>query len=173
MPRPRTPLPRLPRPEPVMARRSVVAVGVAASLAVGALLSACGGDSGGGAAEVTLSAAGERGKVVAKEQGCISCHTVDGTKGTGPTWQGLAGSEVELEDGTTVTADEAYLRTAILQSRGQVVKGYANIMPVYDGEMTDAEVADVIAYLHDLSPDTAMAVTTATSATTVPAGSGS
>ncbi|HWJ61813.1 MAG TPA: cytochrome c [Acidimicrobiales bacterium] len=130
--------------------RSLVAATVAASLGLGALLAACGSDGGG--PEVKLSAAGEQGKQVAKEQGCISCHTADGGKGTGPTWQGLAGSTVTLEDGTEVTADDAYLRQAILQSRGQVVKGYANVMPVYDGELSDAEVDALIAYLHDLAP---------------------
>lgn len=132
-------------------RRSLVAVAVTASLGVGALLSACGSD-GGSSPDVQLSAAGKRGQQVAKEQGCISCHTADGGKGTGPTWQGLAGSTVKLDDGTEVVADDAYLRQAILQSRGQVVEGYANVMPVYDGEISDAELADLIAYLHDLAP---------------------
>jgi len=133
-------------------RRSLIAVTVAVSLGLGALLAACGSDGGG--PEVKLSAAGERGRQVAKEQGCISCHSVDGGKGTGPTWQGLAGSTVTLDDGTEIVADDTYLREAILQSRGQVVDGYANVMPVYDGELSDAEVADLIAYLHDLAPDT-------------------
>jgi cytochrome c oxidase subunit 2 len=131
--------------------RLIVIVAAVVALGLGATLAACGSDSGGGP-EVKLSAAGERGKTVAKEQGCISCHTADGSKGTGPTWKGLAGSTVTLDDGSTVVADDDYLREAILQSRAQVVDGYANIMPVYDGEMTDAEVADVIAYLHDLAP---------------------
>ena len=34
-------------------------------------------------------------------------------KGTGPTWKGLYGSEVKLVDGTTVTADETYLKESI------------------------------------------------------------
>ena len=129
------------------------------SLGLGAVLSACGGDSE-GAAPVELSAAGERGQQVAKEQGCISCHTADGGKSTGPTWKGLAGSEVTLDDGTTVVADDTYLTEAILQSRGQVVKGYANVMPVYDGEISDAELADLLAYLHDLSPSDGETTTT-------------
>ncbi|MGN6694664.1 MAG: c-type cytochrome [Aquihabitans sp.] len=140
-------------------RRPLIALTVAGARGLGALLSACGSDGGGGP-EVKLSAAGERGKQIAKEQGCISCHTADGGQGTGPTWQGLAGSTVTLDDGTEVTADDAYLRQAILQSRGQVVKGYANVMPVYDGELTDAEVADLIAYLHDLAPDEGTSTTT-------------
>ena len=135
-----------------MPDRRLIALLVAGSLAGGALLAGCGGDSGGGA-EVTLSAAGERGKAVADEQGCFSCHTTDGSAGTGPTWEGLYGSEVELKGGETVTADDEYLRTANLHARDETVDGYANIMPVYDGKLTDEQVVDLIAYLQDLSPD--------------------
>lgn len=133
----------------------------AVALVLGAALAAC--SSGGGGSDVTLTPAGERGKQVAREQGCISCHTADGSKSTGPSWQGLYGKQVELEDGT-VTADDAYITQSILQPRSQVVKGYPNIMPVYDGEVTKAEIADLIAYIRDLSPDAA-ATTTSTSTT--------
>jgi cytochrome c oxidase subunit 2 len=131
-------------------RRSFVIAAAAVAMCLGMVVSACGSDGGG--SEVQLSAAGERGKTVAREQGCISCHTADGGRSTGPTWKGLAGSTVTLDDGTEVVADDAYLREAILQSRGQVVEGYANVMPVYEGELSDAELDDLIAYLEDLSP---------------------
>ena len=39
---------------------------------------------------------------LAVELGCASCHSVDGTRREGPTWQGLAGSDVTLDDGTVV-----------------------------------------------------------------------
>lgn len=129
---------------------------MAIALALGStsVLAGCSSDKG-GSEEVQLSAAGERGKQVAKEQGCISCHTADGSKSTGPTWKGLAGSEVELEDGTTVVADDAYLTQSILAPRTVVVDGYANIMPVYEGEVSPAELADLLAYLQDLAPSDA------------------
>jgi len=101
---------------------------------------------------VELSAAGEQGKTVAKEQGCVNCHTPDGKKAIGPTWKGLAGSKVTLDDGTEVVADDAYLRNSILQPKAQVVDGYSSGMPIYDGELTDAELDALIAYLHDLAP---------------------
>jgi cytochrome c oxidase subunit 2 len=148
-------------------RRAALTGAVVVSLGLGALLSACGDDGSDGSSSppVELSAAGERGLTVAKEQGCIACHTADGGKSTGPSWEGLAGSEVTLDDGTTVIADDAYLTEAILQSRGQVVEGYANVMPVYDGEISDAELADLLAYLHDLSPGSTAETTTETTTT--------
>lgn len=131
-------------------RRSLVVATVAVSLGLGAVVTACGSDASG--PEVELSAAGKQGQTIAKEQGCISCHTADGKKAIGPTWKGLAGSKVTLDDGTQVVADDAYLRTAILQPKTQIVDGYGSVMPIYDGELTDAELGALIAYLHDLAP---------------------
>ncbi|MCB0971155.1 MAG: cytochrome c [Acidimicrobiales bacterium] len=121
------------------------------AVALALALAACGSD--GGEALPPLSPAGERGQTVASENGCTSCHTADGARSTGPTWRGLAGSEVELDDGETVVADEDYLRRAIVDARSEVVDGFANIMPVYDDVLTEAEVDDLLAYLHDLGVD--------------------
>jgi len=132
-------------------RRRLLALVVSGSLAAGALMSACGSDGG---TDVKLSVQGERGRTVAEEQGCTSCHTSDGSKGVGPSWKGMAGSKIELNDGSTVVADDEYLRAAILDGRSQVVKGYANIMPVYKGELSDSQVEDLIAFLNDLAAPT-------------------
>jgi len=116
-----------------------------------ALVSACGEDSG--PDDSTLSVAGRRGKQVAAENGCASCHSTSGSKSTGPTWKGLAGSTVELADGSEVTADDEYLRRAITDPKAQIVDGYPNgVMPSYD--LSAAEMDDVIAYLHDLAKPT-------------------
>ena len=71
-----------------------------------------------------------RGQVWAKNNGCLSCHSVDGGKGVGPTWQGLFGHPVTLVDGSTVTADETYLHTSIVDPNAQVVEGFTpGVMP--------------------------------------------
>lgn len=132
-------------------RRSRALV-IAGALALAAAAGACSSDDGGSAApDVELSAAGERGEQVAKQQGCTSCHTTDGSSANAPTWLDLAGSEVELDDGTTVVADDDYLRTSIICSKTQVVDGYLDNMPIYEGEISAAELEDLLAYLHDLS----------------------
>jgi cytochrome c oxidase subunit 2 len=56
--------------------------------------------------------------------GCQGCHTLDGSKSTGPTFKGLFGSMVKLTTGQTVTADEAYLIEAIIDPDKQIVAGY-------------------------------------------------
>lgn len=107
----------------------------------------CGGDDG-SAPQPELSAAGEAGREVAQRNGCMSCHSVDGRDGVGPTWAGLAGSEVELEDGSVVLADEQYLTTAIVDPNAQIVKGYRGIMP--ERRLDPDDVAAIVTYLQEL-----------------------
>ncbi|MCU1498171.1 MAG: hypothetical protein JWM47_2124 [Acidimicrobiales bacterium] len=127
----------------------LVVAGVSLLAVAGGLLAACGGDGDTSSAPQPKTAAGQRGMALRKDKGCQSCHSVDGKRMTGPTWKGLAGSEVELSGGRTVTADDAHLARAITDPRAEVVDGFANIMP--ENDLTKAEVADVIAYIHELS----------------------
>ena len=116
-----------------------------ALLAATLLLGACGGDE----APVDAEDPAARGAALADARGCDSCHSVDGSSGVGPTWQDLAGSEVPLEDGTTVVADRAYLERSIREPGAQRVEGFTTQMP--DVDLTDAEVADVVAYIESLA----------------------
>ena len=122
-------------------------------LAVGATLAACGGSDQYAIPEIKTEA-GKRGKAVALDQGCISCHTASGRQSTGPTWKNLAGSKVKLDSGETVIADDAYLTQSIRDPRSQVVAGYANIMPTTYADLSTREVADLVAYLRELSTST-------------------
>jgi cytochrome c oxidase subunit 2 len=80
---------------------------------------------------VTVTAAlVARGKTLYTADGCSACHSLTGAAGVGPTFKGLAGSQVSLTEGTTVTADDAYLERSITSPDAQIVKGYsAGIMP--------------------------------------------
>jgi cytochrome c oxidase subunit 2 len=80
---------------------------------------------------------------------CMACHTVNGAPLVGPTWKGLYGHEVELEDGTKVIADDAYIAQSIREPLSQIVKGFAPSMPPYP-QFTDQEIADIIAYIKTL-----------------------
>ena len=102
-------------------------------------------------APIRLSAAGRRGMQVAQDQRCSSCHTTDGTRAVGPSWKDLAGSTVTLSSGAHVVADDAYLERSIRNPRVQAVKGYINFMPEVYRDLSRRQVADLIAYLHDLS----------------------
>lgn len=65
-----------------------------------------------------------RGEELWSSTGCAGCHSLDGSAGVGPTMQGLAGSTVTLDDGQTVTADDAYLERAIVDPDAQVSEGF-------------------------------------------------
>ncbi len=131
----------------VRVRSGLGALGLGLPLLLGALV-ACGDDSpsgGGGSADPAV----ERGHDIARTRGCAACHGADGQGGIGPAWTGLLGREVTLDDGSTVTADETYITQAIVDPRAQVVDGYAVTMPTTD--LTDDEVADLVAYISSLS----------------------
>lgn len=69
------------------------------------------------------------GKQLAQSKGCMACHSLDGTKMLGPTWQGLFGKEQKLASGQTITVDDEYLREAIYQPNAKIVAGYPPVMP--------------------------------------------
>jgi len=70
------------------------------------------------------TALGSGGQGLYAALGCQSCHSLDGSKSSGPTFKGLAGSKVQLTNGQTVTADDAYLLESIVDPDKQIVKGY-------------------------------------------------
>ena len=94
----------------------------------------------------------ELGAKVSAEQGCLSCHSLDGSVVVGPTWQGLFGSERVFEDGTTSTADEDYVRKSIINPTDQIVKGFApNVMPQdYGDRLTKEEINGLVEYIKSL-----------------------
>ncbi len=113
------------------------------------LVVACGGGGGTAGAPQPTSAAGKRGLVLAEQSGCQACHTANGKNSTGPTWKDLAGSRIKLDGGKTVVANDSYLTRSIIAPKSQVVSGYAGIMPGND--LSEDQVADIVAYLNELS----------------------
>ncbi len=82
-----------------------------------------------------------------QSEGCIGCH---GNPNTAPPLTGVYQSQVPLQSGGTVTADEAYLRESILSPQAKIVKGYGPIMPSFQGRLTDQQINDLIAYIESL-----------------------
>jgi cytochrome c oxidase subunit II len=79
---------------------------------------------------------------------CMSCHSIDGSEGIGPTLKGIYGRKTKLADGTTITADDVYLRDSIVHPEAKIVEGYDNLMP--KPELTDEEVNAIVEYLENL-----------------------
>jgi mono/diheme cytochrome c family protein len=65
-----------------------------------------------------------RGKQLYTADSCAGCHSLTGAAGAGPSFKGLAGSTVTLDNAQTVTADDAYLSRSITDPDAQIVSGY-------------------------------------------------
>lgn len=92
----------------------------------------------------------ELGALLYESKGCATCHSIDGSKGTGPSWKGIYGTQQPLSDGTSVLADENYIRESIMVPGAKIVKGYENVMPVFQGLLRDRETNALIAYIKSL-----------------------
>ena len=77
------------------------------------------------------SALAARGLEVAQDNGCVVCHTLDGSIGIGPSWVGMYGKTETLVDGSTVLVDDAYIIESITNPDAKQVKGYEKLMVRY------------------------------------------
>lgn len=98
-----------------------------------------------------------RGQKWAQQFGCISCHSIDGAKLVGPTWQGLYMKQETLADGSTVIADDTYIRESIVNPDAKIATGFPPgvmpkqfIDPVSKKPITDQQITDIIAYMQTL-----------------------
>ena len=91
-----------------------------------------------------------KGQLLAVSNGCVGCHSADGAPMTGPTWFGLYGSTVKLADGTTVTADDAFISQSILEPNATIVEGFPSpsVMPPF--ALTEEDITNIIAYIKTL-----------------------
>ncbi|MDX1967905.1 MAG: cytochrome c oxidase subunit II [Planctomycetaceae bacterium] len=90
------------------------------------------------------------GKLLYQRRGCIQCHSVDGSAKQGPTFQGTYGTQQALADGTTITVDDNYIRESILNPMAKVRGGYRPVMPTFQGQLKDAEIDALIAFMKSL-----------------------
>lgn len=132
--------------------RGLLAAGLLAAVGVQLLLTAPASVAAQAPAVMAAQdpAVGER---LAEQNGCLNCHTIDGGDSTGPTWQGLAGSEETLQDGSTVPVDDAYLLRAIQDPDAEIVEGFpGGVMAaaVPSGTLSDQEAEAIVAYIKSL-----------------------
>ena len=105
--------------------------------------------SDGGTAPVVGEGDVEKGKEIATNQGCIACHSWDGTEIVGPTWKGLWGTTRQFEDGGSALVDEAFVTESIRTPDLRIEVGYpAGTMPVLP--LTDQEIQHIIALFKSL-----------------------
>jgi cytochrome c oxidase subunit 2 len=100
----------------------------------------------GGASEGSLASAGAK---LFQDLACNTCHRPD-AQGRGPVLEGLFGKTVTLQNGETLTVDEAYVRESILQPAAKIASGFQPIMPTFQGLVTEEQLLELIEYVKSL-----------------------
>jgi cytochrome c oxidase subunit 2 len=85
------------------------------------------------------------------EKACATCHVGAGV-GRAPSLNGVYDAKILLADGSTVIADEAYIRESILQPNAKIVAGYQPLMPTFQGQLTEEQILALTAYIKSLQP---------------------
>ena len=80
-------------------------------------------------------------------RGCIACHSLDGTRGQGPSFKGIWGETHEMAGGQSVVVDENYVRESILQPQAKIRDGFKGIMPTFQGVLRDREIQALIEFI--------------------------
>jgi cytochrome c oxidase subunit 2 len=102
-----------------------------------------GGGSGG-----SMAQQGER---LFEQMGCSTCHLLD-RQGRCPIMRGVYGSRVQLADGKTVLADDAYIRESILNPNAKIVSGFKpDVMPNFQGQISEEGILQLIVYIKSLA----------------------
>ena len=119
--------------------------------------------SGGGASESPVAA----GQKLFANLACNTCH-LERQQGRGPVLTNLFGSTVQLQNGATVVADEAYIRESIVNPQAKIVAGFQPIMSTFQGLVTEEQLLQLIAYVRSLSQQGAAPPPAGASAPTKP-----
>ncbi len=92
----------------------------------------------------------EIGEQIYAQQACQTCHSIDGSAGTGPSWLGHWGETRQFTDGSSAVMDENYTIQSIVAPATQVVQGYPPSMPAYPN-LTERQLQGVVAYIKQLN----------------------
>jgi cytochrome c oxidase subunit 2 len=95
------------------------------------------------------------GYLLLRNNGCIACHSLDGSKLVGPSLKGLFGNERIVTSGNsqiTVKADEKYILNSIYDPDSQVVSGFSKgLMKSYKELLKESDIKSIAAYLKTLN----------------------
>ncbi|HYM24245.1 MAG TPA: cytochrome c oxidase subunit II, partial [Vicinamibacterales bacterium] len=109
----------------------------------------------GGAPEGTLASAGAK---LFADLACNTCHRPD-AQGRGPVLDGLFGKTQTLQNGQTVTVDEAYIRESILNPSAKITAGFQPIMPTFQGLVSEEQLLALVEYVKSLGSQAPQQVT--------------
>lgn len=96
----------------------------------------------------------EAGLKILQANGCIACHSLDGTRIVGPTFKGLWNSTKTVTTGVVtrqVTADETYIRESIYDPSKDIVESYPKVMISYKDAISEDQLKKINAYLKSIA----------------------
>ncbi|MEX0986182.1 MAG: cytochrome c oxidase subunit II [Bacteroidales bacterium] len=89
------------------------------------------------------------------KNGCIACHSSDGSKLVGPSYKGIWGKTIQVTASgkkTEVTVDEAYIKRSIYDPNAEIVSGYnKGLMLSYEDLVTEEEIELIIEYIKSIN----------------------
>jgi cytochrome c oxidase subunit 2 len=92
---------------------------------------------------------------------CITCHNNvydadkdnPNTSNRAPNLEGLYKSKIPLQGGSTIEADESYIRESIRNPMAKVHDGWKPIMPAYPrAQVSEEELINLVAFIKSLKP---------------------
>ena len=109
------------------------------------LTAGCGGSGG----STPTAGSSAQGKALYTSLTCDGCHTLTGIRATGPTFRVLAGSQVKLKSGKTVTADDDYLSESIETPNKEIVASFSALMEavIKPHAVSEQDARDLIAFI--------------------------
>jgi cytochrome c oxidase subunit 2 len=91
---------------------------------------------------------------VLEKNGCIACHSIDGSKLVGPSFKGLHGAVSEVTTNGVngkITVDSAYIASSIYDPNKDVVVGFPQgVMKSYKGIIQEKDIQLINEYLKTL-----------------------
>jgi cytochrome c oxidase subunit II len=112
-----------------------------------------------------------QGQQLFQSLGCASCHGQNGEGGRGPVLAGVFGQKTQLQTGESVTVDEGYVRESILNPQAKLVAGFGAIMPTFQGQISEDQLVQLVAYIKSLPAGGQTQPTAATTPAARPTGS--
>jgi cytochrome c oxidase subunit 2 len=103
----------------------------------------------------TTASSDHPGLTVLKKNACLSCHSLDGSRLVGPSFQGLWGKQEVVVTGgqdREIVVDDQYIKTSIYEPNADIVKGYnQGLMISYKELISEEEIGQIIEYLKTLN----------------------
>jgi cytochrome c oxidase subunit 2 len=93
----------------------------------------------------------QKGEKLVTNNGCVACHSLDGSSSVGPTWLGLFGTERTLATGEKIIVDDEYLIKSIIYPKEDLVENYSDIMPqIYSDLFNDDDLKNIVEFIKSI-----------------------